>query len=294
MVVVEPGTAAQRARQSLLAASDPANIPNPAEHEVPEHFGSPLQVFPSRVTPTPSGPAPPSCGERSAGRRFTAASKLALGRRETQARQLQLFRRLYSDLEREATRQRRVRQSLQGSAERRRREQEVQRRAVEEGLAGEDSVLSRGSSLEVERERLEEWQETVALERRRHQLQTTRETERYVEALRAQLRERLASCPTPLPPLCSCGSTVWDTDPQTCANNCPFYRNPRGTGTLWNMCVMSIVASFEILLLCSICQGSGQPPDVSETLTALTFNLLVYMYMQTIEVLLFMARRFYF
>ena len=48
------------------------------------------------------------------------------------------------------------------------------------------------------------------------------------------------------------------------------------------MCVMTIVASFDILLLCSICQGSGQPPDVSETLT---FNLLVYMYMQTIEVL---------
>ena len=235
MVVVEPGTAAQRARQSLLAASDPTNIPNPAEHEVPEHLGSPLQVFPSRLTPTPSGPAPPSCGERSAGRRFTAASKLALGRRETQARQLQLFRRLYSDLEREATRQRRVRQSLQGSAVRRRREQEVQRRAVEEGLAGDDSVLSRGSSLEVERERLEEWQETVALERRRYQLQTARETERYVEALRAQLRERLASCPTPLPPLCSCGSTMWDTDPQTCANNCPFYHNPRGTGTLWNI-----------------------------------------------------------
>lgn len=99
--------------------------------------------------------------------------------------------------------------------------------AEECGEGEEDSVLSDESC--GERERLEEWRETVALERRRHQLQTARETERYVEALRAQLKERLASYTTPLPPLCSCGKQVWDTDPQTCANNCPFYQNPRGT-----------------------------------------------------------------
>lgn len=177
---------------------------------------------------TPVSPLPPPPEERSAARRFTAPSLLALNQRQNHARQLHLFHRLYSDLERESTRQRRKRQALQGSAERRRRENEVQRRVVEGELAGEDSLLSEGSLVEREMERLEEWEQTVALERRRHQLQTARETERYVEALRAQLQERLASCPTPPPPLCSCGSTLWDTDPQTCANNCPFYHNPQG------------------------------------------------------------------
>ena len=159
-----------------------------------------------------------------------APSQLALRQRQSQARQLHLFHQLYADLEREATRQRRVRQVLRGSAERRRKESEVRRRMVEEDLEKEDSVLSEESCAERERERerLEEWEQTLALERRRHQLQTAREAERYVEALRIQLRDRLSSCPTPPPPLCSCGFTLWDTDPQTCANNCPFYRNPRG------------------------------------------------------------------
>jgi hypothetical protein len=169
--------------------------------------------------------------ERSAVRKYMASSQLALRQRQSHARQLHLFHRLYSDLEREATRQRRVRQVLRGSAERRRKESEVRRRTIEEDLEEEDSVLSEESCTERERERLEEWEQTVALERRRHQLQTARETERYVDALRAQLRERLASCPKPPPPLCSCGSTLWDTDPQTCANNCPFYRNPRAYAT---------------------------------------------------------------
>lgn len=31
-----------------------------------------------------------------------------------------------------------------------------------------------------------------------------------------------------LPPLCCCGMTLWDTNPDTCANNCVFYRNPKG------------------------------------------------------------------
>ena len=29
--------------------------------------------------------------------------------------------------------------------------------------------------------------------------------------------------------MCSCGATVWDTNPNTCANNCIFYMNPKRT-----------------------------------------------------------------
>lgn len=225
VVVIEPSTAVQRARQSLLAASNPTPCHPPQPRPTPpDDFGSAVDELPSRT----ATPVSPPSEERSAVRKYTAPSQLELRKHQSHARQLHLFRRLYSDLERETTRQRRVRQALRGCAERRRRENEVQRRMVEEGLVGEDSVLSAGSSLGAEVERLEEWEQTVALERRRHQLQTVKEAERYVEALRAQLRERLASYPTPPPPLCSCGSTLWDTDPLTCANNCPFYQNPRG------------------------------------------------------------------
>lgn len=226
---MEPRTAVQQARRSLLAASQ-FTPHRPSHQSTLTPPTSAVDLPPSRMA-TPVSPPPSPHDEQSAARRFTAPSLLALNQRQNHARQLHLFHRLYSDLERETTRQRRKRQALQGSAERRRRENEVQRRAVEEELAGEDSLLSEGSLVEREMERLEEWEQTVALERRRHQLQTARETERYVEALRAQLQERLASCPTAPPPLCACGSTLWDTDPQTCANNCPFYHNPQAYAT---------------------------------------------------------------
>lgn len=51
---------------------------------------------------------------------------------------------------------------------------------------------------------------------------------RYVEALRAQMREKVKLCNIDLPPLCSCGSDFWDSHPDTCANNCVFYKNHKG------------------------------------------------------------------
>ena len=219
----EPVSAVQRARLSLLSASNltplPCVLPR-QEREEEEETRIQRATTPASV----AAAAVPCSGERLAGRRYTSPGRLALEQRRNQAQQLHMFRRLYSQLERESARQRRARQSLQEKAEERRMESELQRRAVE-GEEGEG--VSVGSSGE-ERERLEEWRQTVALERRRHRLQVARETERYVEALRAQLRERLASCKTPPPSLCSCGTSLWDTDPFTCANNCPFYQNPRG------------------------------------------------------------------
>lgn len=51
---------------------------------------------------------------------------------------------------------------------------------------------------------------------------------RYMEALRAQMREKIKLSNIDLPPLCSCGSDFWDSHPDTCANNCVFYRNHQG------------------------------------------------------------------
>ena len=51
---------------------------------------------------------------------------------------------------------------------------------------------------------------------------------RYVKALRSLLIEKVERLGVDVPPLCSCGENIWDTHPDLCANNCPFYKNPKG------------------------------------------------------------------
>lgn len=51
---------------------------------------------------------------------------------------------------------------------------------------------------------------------------------RFIEALRAQMKERMSQVKLELPPLCCCASSFWDSHPDTCANNCVFYNNPKG------------------------------------------------------------------
>ncbi len=51
---------------------------------------------------------------------------------------------------------------------------------------------------------------------------------RYVHALRATLKEKLMKRKLHVPALCSCGPTIFDTNPDTCANNCIFYKNHKG------------------------------------------------------------------
>ena len=88
----------------------------------------------------------------------------------------------------------------------------------------------RVSCTELEtQEAVREWREALALEKRRHRVQRSREAERYSAAVREVVRGRVGA--EGLPPLCSCGGEgegPWDTDPDTCANNCPFYRNHSG------------------------------------------------------------------
>lgn len=51
---------------------------------------------------------------------------------------------------------------------------------------------------------------------------------RFVEALKAQLKERVSQVKMELPPLCLCAPSFWDAHPETCANNCVFHNNPKG------------------------------------------------------------------
>lgn len=60
---------------------------------------------------------------------------------------------------------------------------------------------------------------------REKQQQKEKEYQRYVEALRAQIQEKMQLYNITLPPLCCCGPDFWDAHPDTCANNCIFYKN---------------------------------------------------------------------
>lgn len=62
---------------------------------------------------------------------------------------------------------------------------------------------------------------------REKQQQREKEYIRYVEALRAQVQEKMKLYNITLPPLCCCGPDFWDAHPDTCANNCIFYKNYR-------------------------------------------------------------------
>ncbi|XP_060068170.1 trichohyalin-like [Ylistrum balloti] len=142
------------------------------------------------------------------------------------------YRRLFMDIEREQVKEnlkrkehrKRIQKLKKEKEEERREEEEKSRRFVEprDPITGETSL----QALTREIEEQEQVKETI----RKNQLRMKklREMERFVEALRAQLREKIELKGIQLPPLCCCGNTVWDTNPETCANNCVFYKNPRG------------------------------------------------------------------
>ncbi|XP_041658184.1 coiled-coil domain-containing protein 15 [Cheilinus undulatus] len=79
----------------------------------------------------------------------------------------------------------------------------------------------------LERLRLEEEEErAVELQRRRRE-EKCKTDARFIEAMRAQMKERLSQTSVDLPPLCCCASSFWDSHPDICANNCVFHNNPK-------------------------------------------------------------------
>ncbi|XP_009879057.1 PREDICTED: uncharacterized protein LOC104282641, partial [Charadrius vociferus] len=83
--------------------------------------------------------------------------------------------------------------------------------------------------MNVEREQVKE---------QRRQKERQRRIAEFVEALRAQTREKMELSNIALPRLCSCGSDFWDSHPDTCANNCLFYKNHKAYGQALR-CVLS-------------------------------------------------------
>ncbi|XP_076457503.1 uncharacterized protein LOC143291501 [Babylonia areolata] len=190
-------------------------------------------------------------GSRTTGCRPQSAPDLRAGateyaeRRRLEQQKLN-YRRLYSDLERQAVRdnQRRKNQRSQiqkikkEKEELRRQEEERARRLVEprDPVTGETSVEC-DLRQQMERSHLQE-----VLQEREDQRQKQREMIRYLDALRSNLREKLNKQGLELPALCCCGETLFDTHPDTCANNCFYYRNHRA----YARALQSLLTSSEI------------------------------------------------
>lgn len=188
-----------------------------------------------RLTSDPSSSSTVSmCHHRIGGKRtpstemvriFAPAGQVEHMERVQAGKQYLMFRRLYSDLEREQVRKKKLQGSHSHQVRAMKRMKEEERQRIEAEVDS-SSVIS--TSISEDRQKAEEWAELVSLEEQKQQLQRAKEMERYVAALKVRLREQVEAKKVVVPPLCSCARTVWDTNPMTCANNCIFYRNTKG------------------------------------------------------------------
>nr|XP_015193031.1 PREDICTED: coiled-coil domain-containing protein 15 [Lepisosteus oculatus] len=181
--------------------------------------------------PYPTGPSPGFSTDYRATQVLWPREDQEELKRQRQS-QFLMYRRLFMDMEREQVKeQRRHREHLQRIArikadkERQRREEERRMERLTEP-EGEGRDPTERECEVLERLRLEE-EEAHEEKERREKAQKDREVTRFMEALRAQMSEKMKLEKAELPPLCCCGDGFWDTHPDTCANNCVFYRNPR-------------------------------------------------------------------
>lgn len=146
--------------------------------------------------------------------------------------QFLMHRRLAMSTEREQVKEnKQLRKHLKKTArikaekERLRQEEEVKLERTRM-LAEAKRRLEEREMLIVERLKLEEEERAVQVQRRSRE-EKGKDSSRFIEALRAQMKERLSQRKLDLPPLCCCASSFWDSHPDTCANNCIFHNNPR-------------------------------------------------------------------
>ncbi|XP_057281960.1 coiled-coil domain-containing protein 15 [Pezoporus wallicus] len=135
------------------------------------------------------------------------------------------YRRLFMSIEREQVKEQQRQKERQKRITRIKSKKENQRRAAEQMMqeVPEQQEPSSGAAASESLAQLE--LEERRVRKVKEKQQRDKESMRYMEALRAQMREKIKLSNIDLPPLCSCGSDFWDSHPDTCANNCVFYRN---------------------------------------------------------------------
>ncbi|XP_053451123.1 coiled-coil domain-containing protein 15 isoform X1 [Nycticebus coucang] len=146
---------------------------------------------------------------------------------EKKERQKQYLRhrRLFMDIEREKVKEQ------QRQKEQRKKIEKIKKKREQQRYAEEQRILRMSTHEETcPKEKMSQMLAQLQLEETkgaREKQQREKEYLRYVEALRAQIQEKMRLYNITLPPLCCCGPDFWDAHPDTCANNCTFYKNPR-------------------------------------------------------------------
>ncbi|KAM6234669.1 coiled-coil domain-containing protein 15 isoform 1-T1 [Spheniscus humboldti] len=149
------------------------------------------------------------------------------------------YRRLFMNIEREQVKEQQRQKERQKRIAEIKSKKENQRR-VEEQRMQEAADQREPSPGEGACETLAQLKlEERGVKEIKEKQQRNKEYVRYVEALRAQMREKIKLYNIDLPPLCSCGSDFWDSHPDTCANNCVFYKNHKA----YSHALQSLVSS---------------------------------------------------
>ncbi|XP_077105634.1 coiled-coil domain-containing protein 15 isoform X2 [Ranitomeya variabilis] len=142
-------------------------------------------------------------------------------RKQRQSQYL-MYRRLFMDIEREQVKETRRQKEHERKISKMKHEREVERLMEEQRLR-----VSAFPHIQRRSSESEETKQEATAEVERERVQKSKDCNRYIEALRAQMKDKLLFHNIELPPLCCCGSDFWDSHPDTCANNCVFYKNPK-------------------------------------------------------------------
>ncbi|MFT7818561.1 coiled-coil domain-containing protein 15 [Arapaima gigas] len=181
--------------------------------------------------PDPAGPSPSSSTDYRATQVLWPYEDQEELKRQRQS-QFLMNRRLFMDIERaqvqELHRHRKhLKQIERIKADKERWRLEEERRMQRQQELEEDTQETAKREWQIlERLRLEK-QEMLEDMERKERAQKDLEDARFVEALRVQMKEKMMQEKVDLPPLCCCGESFWDSHPDTCANNCIFYNNPK-------------------------------------------------------------------
>ncbi|XP_034076362.1 coiled-coil domain-containing protein 15 isoform X1 [Gymnodraco acuticeps] len=162
--------------------------------------------------------------------------------------QFLMHRRQYMNIEREQVKENKQNRkhlkrtaSIKAEKEQVRVEEERKLERVRQ-LAEARQKLQERELLVLERLNLEEEEDERAEElQRRKREEQGKVSARFIEALRARMKERVSQEKLePPPPLCCCASSFWDSHPDTCANNCVFYNNPKAYAKALHSTMLSL------------------------------------------------------
>ncbi|XP_059494891.1 coiled-coil domain-containing protein 15 isoform X3 [Stegostoma tigrinum] len=145
-------------------------------------------------------------------------------RKKQRGNQYLMYRRLFMDIEREQVKEHQRQREHEKRIAKIKEEKEKLREAEEKRML----KLTQQRELMAESEKIAQLEEEEKRKRTDQvKAQRNRESTRFIEALRAQMMEKIKLQNTDLPPLCCCGTDFWDSHPDKCANNCVFYKNPK-------------------------------------------------------------------